>query len=128
MSKSSTWSLKPETVSALGWVVVGLIVLTGIFHVYAGLVEGRVPVTIAGVGFLGAIVLYLMDYRRRLLYAVGILYTAVQFPLWYVANVGEFTTLGFVDKAVQIVIITLLAYLLWRSRPASSDQPSTTGR
>lgn len=124
MSERSTWSLKPETVSDLGWVVVGLVFLTGAFHIYAGLVEGQIPVALAGIGFLGAIVLYLMDYRRRLLYAVGILYTAVQFPLWYVAKVGAFTTVGYVDKAVQIAIITLLAYLLWRSRPASSDQPS----
>lgn len=126
MSERSTWALKPETVSDLGWVVVGLVFLTGVFHVYAGLVEGRIPVTLAGVGFLGAIVLYLMDYRRRLLYAVGILYTAVQFPLWYVAKVGEFTTLGLVDKTVQIVIIALLAYLLWRSRLPSSDQPASS--
>lgn len=126
MSERSTWALKPETVSDLGWVVVGLVFLTGVFHVYAGLVEGRIPVTLAGVGFLGAIVLYLMDYRRRLLYAVGILYTAVQFPLWYVAKVGEFTTLGLVDKTVQLVIIALLAYLLWRSRLPSSDQPASS--
>lgn len=124
MSERSTWSLKPETVSDLGWVVVALVFLTGVFHVYAGLVEGRIPVTLAGVGFLGAILLYLMDYRRRLLYAVGILYTAVQFPLWYVAKAGEFTTVGYVDKTIQVAIIMLLAYLLWRSRPAGSAQPA----
>lgn len=128
MSERSTWSFKPETVSDLGWVVVALVFLTGVFHVYAGLIEGRIPVTLAGVGFLGAIVLYLMDYRRRLLYAVGILYTAVQFPLWYVAKAGEFTTVGYVDKTVQIAIIMLLAYLLWRSRPASSAQPAAASR
>lgn len=128
MSERSTWSLKPETVPDLGWVVVALVFLTGIFHVYAGIIEGRIPVMLAGVGFLGAIVLYLMDYRRRLLYAIGILYTAVQFPLWYVAKVGEFTTIGYVDKAIQIVIITLLAYLIWRSRSAGSDQPSVADR
>ena len=127
MSKRSTWSLKPETVPTLGWVLVGLVLLTGLFHLYAGLVEGRIPVTLAGVGFLGAIVLYLMDYRRRLLYAAGILYTAIQFPLWYVAKVGEFTTIGFVDKAVQVVIIVLLAYLLWHSRAISSELSSATG-
>ena len=120
MSERSTWSLKPGTVSSLGWVLVGLVLLTGLFHLYAGFVEGRIPVTLAGVGFLGAIVLYLMDYRRRLLYAAGILYTAIQFPLWYVAKVGEFTTIGFVDKAVQGVIIIILAYMLWQSRPISS--------
>lgn len=128
MSERSTWSLEPETVSDLGWVLVALVFLTGAFHVYAGIVDGQIPVALAGVGFSGAIVLYLMDYRRRLLYAVGILYTAVQFPLWYVAKAGEFTTVGYVDKAVQVVVVALLAYLLWRTRPARAGGPSTATR
>lgn len=51
---------------------------------------------------------------RYILYLIGIAYTGIQIPLWYVANVGEFTLFGYADKAVQIVIIVLLAYLYWR--------------
>ncbi|WP_239685616.1 hypothetical protein [Halolamina pelagica] len=89
-------------------------------HVYAGVVEGRAPVTLAGVGFLGAILLYLVDYRRPLLYLVGVVYTAVQIPLWYVAKAGEFTTVGYVDKAVQVVLVALLVYLYWHTRAAKN--------
>ena len=106
----STDSLKP-----IHWLAVGLIVLTGVIHLYAGVVEGRLPVTIAGVGFLAGVALFLLDYRRRVLYVLGIAYTGIQIPLWYVANVGEFTFLGYADKVVQIIVIALLAYLYWRN-------------
>ena len=61
-----------------------LAVATGVIHVYAGVVEGRIPVSIAGIGFLGGVVLFLSDYRRSLLYVAGIIYTAIQIPsgLW----------------------------------------------
>lgn len=101
------------------WLAISLVLVTGVIHVYAGFVEGRIPVSLAGVGFLGAAVLFLVDYRRSLLYPVGIVYTMVQFPLWYVSNVREFTTLGYADKAVQGVLIVVLAYLYWKTRMAS---------
>jgi hypothetical protein len=104
-------SLETESVNPMQWLAVGLVLLTGILHIYAGIVEGRLPVTLAGVGFFGAIALFLLDYRRRLLYLVGTVYTGIQIPLWYVANAGEFTVLGYTDKAIQIVLVALLAYL-----------------
>lgn len=62
--------------------------------------EGRIPVALAGVGFLGAIGMYLVDYRRQLLYLVGIVYTAIQIAIWYVVKTSEYTTVGYVDKDV----------------------------
>lgn len=106
-------SIETESVEPIQWLAVGLVLLTGIVHIYAGIVEGRLPVTLAGVGFFAAIGLFLLDYRRRQLYLVGVLYTAIQLPLWYVAKAGEYTALGYTDKAVQIVLIALLAYLYW---------------
>jgi hypothetical protein len=108
-----------DSLTTTHWLAILLVLITGVIHVYAGFVEGRIPVSLAGVGFLGAAVLFLLDYRRSLLYLVGIVYTAVQFPLWYVANVGEFTTLGYVDKALQAALIVVLAYLYWKARRAS---------
>ena len=99
--------------------VVLLALLTGGIHVYAGLVEGRIPVLLAGVGFFGAVVLFLVDYRRSLLYVLGIVYTAVQLPLWYVVKAGEYTTLGYADKLIQVVLILLLVYLYWNTRMAT---------
>lgn len=106
-------SIETESVEPIQWLAVGLVLLTGILHVYAGLVEGRLPLTLAGVGFFGAIVLFLFDYRRRLLYLVGVVYTGIQIPLWYVANAGEFTALGYTDKAIQVILVAVLAYLYW---------------
>ena len=122
MSQSSTESLRTETITTLGWLAVALVVVTGAIHVYAGVVEGRIPVALAGVGFFGALALYLLNYRRRLLYLVGIVYTAVQLPLWYVVKAGEFTTVGYVDKAVQVVLILVLAYLYWQARSSDAGQ------
>jgi len=112
-------SIETESVTSVHWVAIVLVLVTGGIHVYAGIVEGRLPVSLAGVGFLGAVVLFLLDYRRRLLYLVGIVYTAIQVPLWYVVKAGEFTTLGLVDKAVQIVLIVLLVFLYWSERRSS---------
>ncbi|MEF8806520.1 DUF7475 family protein [Natronomonas sp.] len=116
MARTSSGYVKTESLTPGHWFAVLLVFITGVIHVYAGIIEGRIPVSLAGVGFLVAIVLFLIDYRRRLLYPVGIVYTAVQFPLWYVAKAGEYTTLGYVDKAVQTVLIVVLAFLYWTER------------
>jgi uncharacterized membrane protein len=120
MDHTTTDVVDTESISRLGWVAVGLVFVTGVLHIYAGIVEGRIPVSLAGLGFLAAIVLFVVNYRRPLLYLVGILYTAVQIPLWYVANAGAFTTLGYADKAVQVVLVVLLAVLYWRTRAENS--------
>jgi hypothetical protein len=115
-----------DSLTTTHWLAILLVLITGVIHVYAGFVEGRVPVSLAGVGFLGAAVLFLLDYRRSLLYIVGIVYTAVQFPLWYVANAGEFTTLGYVDKILQGALIVVLTYLYWKARKtANKDREAT---
>lgn len=126
MSESKTGVFEVQSVGRLGWLAVALVVATGVFHVYAGVVEGRIPVALAGVGFLAATGLYLADYRRPLLYLVGIVYTAIQIPLWYVVKAGEFTTIGYVDKAVQVVLVVVLAYLYWQTRTAATDSPTAS--
>jgi len=126
MSGSESSGFETGSVSTLGWLAVALVAVTGIIHVYAGLVEGRIPVTLAGVGFLVAIGLYLADYRRRLLYLVGVLYTAVQIPLWYVVKAGEFTTIGYLDKGVQVVLVVVLAYLYWQTRTAHAGDSAAS--
>lgn len=125
MRQSFNDYVETESLTPTHWLAVLLVLVTGVIHMYAGLIEGRIPVSLAGVGFLGATVLFLVDYRRFLLYLVGIVYTAVQFPLWYVANAGEYTTLGYVDKVLQAALIVVLAYLYWQERKVSNqDQKS----
>ncbi|WP_302081457.1 hypothetical protein [Salinibaculum rarum] len=112
--------------SPLQWTAVALVATTGILHVYAGFIEGRIPVLLAGVGYGGALVLFALDYRRRLLYLVGIPYTLVQIPLWYVANAGEFTVVGYADKATQVLLVLTLVYLYWRERSLAAASSTPT--
>lgn len=118
--------LETDSLTTAHWLAVLLAVATGVIHLYVGLVEGRPPVTIAGVGFFGAVGLFLVDVRRSLLYPVGILYTAVQLPLWYVANAGEFATIGYVDKAIQVSLVVVLVYLFWSGRQESAQGRQST--
>lgn len=108
-------STPTDPLQPIHWLAIVLVAITGLIHVYAGFVEGRVPVALAGIGFLAAIGLFLLGARRRLLYAVGVVYTAVQIPLWYVAKAGEFTSLGYADKAVQVAVVVVLVSLYWRA-------------
>lgn len=98
------------SLTQLQWIAIVLVAITGVLHVFAGVVEGRIPVALAGVGYAGALVLFLLDYRRRLLYLIGIPYTAIQFPLWIVAK-SEYGIVDYVDKAVQVALIVVLLYL-----------------
>lgn len=128
MEQSSGGTVETGSFTVSVWIAIVLVLTTGIVHVYAGFVEGRIPVLLAGLGFFGGLVAFILNYRRGLLYLVGIVYTAVQFPLWYVAKAGEYTTLGYVDKTLQAILIVVLAYLYWRHRrtPESRQSPSAT--
>ncbi|MFC7046088.1 hypothetical protein ACFQH6_12285 [Halobacteriaceae archaeon GCM10025711] len=108
--------LSTESLTGIHWLAVVLVLATAILHLYAGVVEARPPLTLAGLGYLGAIALFLVDYRRRLLYVTGIAYTAIQVVLWVALRAGEFTMVGYVDKAVQVALIVVLAYLYQRER------------
>lgn len=121
MEQQSGSRLETSSISTIQWVAMVLVALTGVLHVYAGVIEGAPPVGIAGVGFFGAIVLFLADHRRRLLYLIGIPYTAVQIPLWYAIKAGEYTMVGYVDKAIQVLLVVVLLYLYWAGRTDSSD-------
>lgn len=127
MRRTSTGYVETESLTMIHRLAVLLVLLTGGIHVYAGLVEGRIPVLLAGIGFLGAIVLFLLAYYRSHLYLAGIVYTAVQFPLWYVAKASEYTMLGYVDKTLQVLLIVVLAYLHQKGRETPQrDQEATS--
>ena len=61
-------------------------------------------------------------YRRRLVYALGIPFTAGQIVLWYLINFvfgtysfpADIGVYGAVDKVAQIALIAVLAVLLSR--------------
>ncbi len=113
-----------ESLSGLHWVGIVAALASAAVHLLLGV--RMLPSTmgisfvLAGLGFLGAIGLVLIDYHRRAVYAVGIPFTLVQILLWYVVNFGsgpksfpaDVGALGAVDKIAQVVLVAILVVLL----------------
>jgi hypothetical protein len=114
------------SLSGLHWIGIVAALITAAVHLRLGVgglaLPLRVSFLLAGLGFLGAVTLVVLDYRRRTVYAVGIPFTLVQIVLWYVLNFAgsgksfpaDVGTLGAVDKLAQIVLIAVLVALLRR--------------
>jgi hypothetical protein len=114
------------SLNALHWVGIVAALVTAAVHLVLGARFAPSPLGIsfilAGLGFVGGVVLLVIDYRRRAVYAVGIAFTLVQIVLWYVVNfaggAGSFPadvgTFGAVDKVAQVVLIAVLVALLRR--------------
>lgn len=112
-----------ESLTPLHWVGIGCAAITGVIHLWLGIEFIDSPMgwsfLAAGTGFFGAIVLLLFNIRRRLLYLVGIPYTAVQIPLWWVINDIQVADLfepgiGVFDKTIQVLLIAVLIVLYRR--------------
>lgn len=121
--------LRTDSLGGLHWVGIVAALVTAAIHLLLGVrpIVGGDQVTglqigfvLAGLGFLGAIALVLIDYRRRTVYAVGIPFTLVQLLLWYVVNFasgpyafpGDVGPLDAVDKVAQVVLVAVLVMLL----------------
>ena len=107
-----------NSLSTLEQIVLVLLGITAATHLYAGVVEGAPPVLLAGVGFIGGMILYTRGVRRRGLAIAAIPSTAVEIPLSSIAKAGNFPLVGSVDKIVQIVLVVALAVLVFRQRDA----------
>ncbi|MFC7097268.1 DUF7475 family protein [Halobaculum marinum] len=109
-------TIHTESMTSIHWLGVALATITGVVHLwlaYAFMSETgpAIAFLIAAVGFFGGVAAVLLDYRRRLFYALGIPFTAGQIPLWYVANAPDFGAIGIADKVVQVVLIVVLVVL-----------------
>jgi len=116
--------LGTDTLGGLHWVGILAALVSAAIHLLLGvrmLPSGMgISFTLAGLGFLGAIALVLLDYRRRTVYAVGIPFTLVQVVLWYYVNFAagpksfpaDVGALGAVDKVAQLVLLAVLVALL----------------
>lgn len=111
--------LELGSVTTLDWIGVVLALVTAAVHFGIGVqffpAPGGLLFLLAAGGFLGAIVLLLVNYRRQLLYLVGIPYTGIQIVAWYAINqpasltaVGTTTS---VDKLTQVALIIVLVLL-----------------
>lgn len=109
-ARTHGYRLQTDTLTGVHWAAVGLATITGIVHLYLYWTQEFLPFLLAGLGFFGAVGLLMLNFHRRLLYAVGVPYTAAQMVAWYVQGMPEFQ-LGVFDKAVQALLIVLLVYL-----------------
>jgi hypothetical protein len=106
--------IETASFTSLHWIAIGLTAITGVVHVGIGFVFTDYLLGLAGLGFFGAIALVLLDVRRRLLYLLGIPYTAIQFVLYFVFNwPNVLSPVGIGDKVVQVALVVAL-YLLYQ--------------
>ncbi|MEF8790751.1 MAG: hypothetical protein V5A61_11560 [Haloarculaceae archaeon] len=114
-STGSGLSLRTESLTSLHWVGVVLAVVTGVLHLVLGVSFITSPLgwsfIVATIGFFAGAAGVLVDYRRRLLYLLGIPFTAGQIVAWYVVNAPDFSPLGIGDKVVQVLLIVVLVLL-----------------
>jgi hypothetical protein len=120
-------TLDLDSLTPVHWLGVVCALVSGAVHLFLapnviGFSTGlAVSFALAGLGFLGAVVLLVLGVRRRLLYLVGVPFTAIQIAVWWqvqVASRGLFNlgTLDYVDKAAQVVLILVLVYLIRTER------------
>ncbi|WP_262175432.1 DUF7475 family protein [Haloarcula laminariae] len=117
-------SVDVSSLTGLHWLGIVAAVVSAAVHLLLGVrmlpSAMGVSFVLAGLGFLGAVALVLLDYRRRAVYAVGIPFTLVQILLWYYVNFvslgksfpADVGTLGAVDKLAQVVLVGVLIALL----------------
>ena len=115
-----------SSLNGLHWVGIVAAVVSAVVHLLLGVRTLPSPMGIsfvlAGLGFVGGVVLLAIDYRRRAVYAVGIGFTLVQIGLWYVINFtgggksfpADVGAIGAVDKLAQVVLVVVLVVLLRR--------------
>jgi hypothetical protein len=111
-------SLATDSLTPVHWLGIALAVVTGVLHLVLGVSFGLggfgISFVVAGLGFFGGCAAVLVDYRRRLVYLLGIPFTLGQVVAWYVVNAPDFSPLGLFDKVVQVALVVVLVVLLRR--------------
>jgi len=113
------------SLTRLHWIGIVLAVITGVVHLYFGVLAldtlQGVSFVLAGIAFFVAVLLLLLDFRRRLLYLVGIPFTGVQVVLYFYLNWPDVLSPGGIgDKAVQVALIAILIVLYRRESPSGT--------
>lgn len=121
MSPSGT--LETESLTPLHWLAIAMALVSAGVHLFIA-VDVLLPSQLgyaflfATGGFVGAVILVLVDYRRRLIYALGIPFTAGQIVLWFLLNdidgLGAISAVDAVDKIAQVILIAALVVLFGR--------------
>lgn len=95
------------------WLAALLAVATGAIHIFLYLNQGFVGFLFAGVVFFGAVLGLLFNVFRRLLYVVGIPFTAGQIVIWAAQGMPDME-IAIIDKPIQVLLILLLVFLFVR--------------
>jgi hypothetical protein len=120
MSTDTTTQSRVETgsLSPLHLVGVALAAISGVLHLYLGALFVPSPMglsfVVAGVGFVAGCAAVVANYRRPLVYLLGIPFTLGQVVAWYVVNAPDFSALGYVDKAAQVGLVAVIVVLYRR--------------
>jgi hypothetical protein len=118
-------ALDLDSLTPVHWLGVVLALVSAAIHLFLGVNFLSSPLgvsfVLAGLGFVGAVVLLVLGVRRRLLYLVGVPFTGVQIAIWWQVQVAErglfnLGPLDYVDKGAQAVLILVLLYLLYAER------------
>lgn len=115
-----------DRLGPLHWAGIVLAAITGAIHLYLFTTEDWLPFVLAVVGFYAAIGLLLLNVNRLYLYPLGIAYTASQIVGYLVMPLGPMW-IGIVDKAVQVTLIAILAYLHY-TEVMDRGERSVTGK
>lgn len=119
---SDTLQLDTASLTPLHWIASGLAIISGVVHL-ALVVVGPVPLTsgfgilfiLAFGGFVGGVGLVVINYRRNLIYLLGLPYTGSQIVMWYLANQpagpGDLSAFEWIDKIAQVLLLVLLVML-----------------
>lgn len=125
-SRPSTGRVGLDTASLtrLHYLALALAATTGVVHLVLGV--GFLPdplavsFVLAGLGFFGGIVLFLLDVRRRLLAAVGVPFTLTQFVAYFALNWPDVVSpVGLFDKVVQLALVGVLV-MVYRAESAEN--------
>lgn len=97
----------------------GLAAVTGLIHLYLGVVAELPIFILAAAGFFFGIgALFMLSRPRRVyLYVLGILFTAGQIAIWLAVGAPNLT-FGIPDKLAQVALIALLVVLIGKDREA----------
>ena len=118
--KTNRGSLRTDSLTRLHWAGIVLALLTGIIHLALGIpaVPSALGISFvfAGIGFFAGIGLVLVDYRRQLVYLVGIPFIGIQIVLYFVLNWPDVWNPGGIgDKLIQSALIVVLVVLYRRT-------------
>lgn len=120
MAASQSSTLQLDSLTSLHYAGIVLAAITGLIHLWLGVSFISDPLGLAFLaataGFFLGIVALLINVRRRLLYLLGIPFTAGQIPIWYALNAPDLSPVGIGDKVVQAALVVVLLLLYQRTR------------